>query len=214
MNTYKTLYTTAQEEYIVQKSRFICHAAPVSSTEDALAYLEEIRKEHRSASHNCFAYIIGQNKGIIRYSDDGEPSGTAGKPIAEVMIAKDVVDSIVVITRYFGGILLGAGGLVRAYAHSAALALDTAGICEMHETARRSLNITYPLWDRVDHALKALPVIVEKIDYAANITVSFLVREGDDTWIIMELMKITDGKMESDKEQTLFYHPWGSKEKA
>jgi len=106
MNTYKTLYTTAQEEYIVQKSRFICHAAPVSSTEDALAYLEEIRKEHRSASHNCFAYIIGQNKGIIRYSDDGEPSGTAGKPIAEVMIAKDVVDSRgdnAVFRRYIAG---------------------------------------------------------------------------------------------------------------
>ena len=212
MNAYRTLRNPAETEYVVHKSRFIGQAAPVTSAEEALRFLEEIRKKHRSASHNCFAYIIGRNKGIIRYGDDGEPSGTAGKPIVEVMMAKDVVDCAVVVTRYFGGVLLGAGGLVRAYAHTASLALDAAGVCTMHETGRWRLTIAYPHWDRVDHALKSLPVIVETVGFAEAVTASLLLRECDAAATIAGLTTLTDGKMKAEKEEELFFHPWGIKD--
>ena len=208
MSAYLTLQKPVQTDYIVRKSRFIGHAAPVSSTEDALAYLAGIRKEHRGASHNCFAYIIGSNKGIIRYSDDGEPSGTAGKPIVDVLAAKDVTDCIVVVTRYFGGILLGAGGLVRAYSHTASIAINAAGVCAMHETGRLHLTIAYPLWDRVNHTLQSLPVIIENTEYLDTVKLALLFRVLDGDAVYAELMKVTDGKVQMRKDPTLFYHPW------
>jgi len=208
MNAYKTLQQNAYDEYIIQKSRFIGHAAPVKTVEEALAFLEDIRKEHKSASHNCFAYIIGQNKGIMRYSDDGEPSGTAGKPIIDVMLAQDIADCIVVVTRYFGGILLGAGGLVRAYAHSTALALEAARVCTMYETGRWQLNIAYSFWDRVNHAFQSLPVFIEDTVYTDQVSVKLLLRESDANVTIAELNQITDGKIEIQKDKALFYHPW------
>ncbi len=209
MNEYKTLLKNAQTEYVIQKSRFIGHAVPVATADEALAFLDGIKKEHRSASHNCFAYIIGQNKGVIRYSDDGEPSGTAGKPIVEVMMAKEVVNCAVVITRYFGGILLGAGGLVRAYAHSTSLALEAAQVCTMHETGRWCLNIAYPLWDKVQHAFQSLPVMIESIAYTENVQASLLLRESDADSVIEALHQVTDGKLETDKDRELFFYPWG-----
>lgn len=208
MNAYQTLQNAARMEYVVRKSRFIGHAAPVSGAEDALAFLEGIRKEHRGASHNCFAYSIGPNKGIIRYGDDGEPSGTAGKPIVEVMSAKDVTDCIVVVTRYFGGILLGAGGLARAYAHAAAIALDAAHVCVMQETGRWRMDISYPLWDKVNHAMQSLPVIVEKTEYLDTVKLSVLCCVCDGETVYAELMKAADGKIELRKDKAVFYHPW------
>ncbi|MFH1512113.1 MAG: YigZ family protein, partial [Bacillota bacterium] len=207
MNAYKTLRKSAETEYVVQKSRFIGHAAPVSDANGALLCLETVRQAPRGASHNCFAYIVGRNKGIIRYSDDGEPSGTAGKPIVEVMTAKDVVDCIVVITRYFGGILLGTGGLVRAYAHTASLALDAAGICAMHETVRWQVSVAYPLWDRVENAVKSLPVAVESTEYADFVRLILLCRVSDEEPVIRGLRQITDGKIKAVREELPFFHP-------
>ena len=119
MNGYKTLLQEANDEYIVNKSRFIGSAAPVETPEQALAFLDKIRQQYKDATHNCYAYIIGKNAGIMRYSDDGEPGGM---PIIEVMKARGVVDCAVVVTRYFGGILLGAGGLAALPIPIAALA--------------------------------------------------------------------------------------------
>lgn len=208
MSAYLTLARQAETEYTVQKSRFIGFAAPAASAEDALSLLDEIKKNSRDASHHCYAYIIGRNKGIQRYSDDGEPSGTAGKPIIEVMTAKDVVDCIVVVTRYFGGVLLGAGGLTRAYAHSASLALGAAGICTMCETARLALEIAYPLWDRVEHTLKDLPVIIEKAEFMEIVKLSVLCRMDDETRVAEELLKISDGKLAPKMNGDPFFHPW------
>lgn len=208
MNAYRTLKNRAEKEYEVQKSRFVGSAAPVSDVEGALKFLDEIKRENRSASHNCFAYIIGHNRGIIRYGDDGEPLGTAGKPIVEVMMAKDVTDCAVVITRYFGGILLGTGGLARAYAHTTSLALNTAGVCTMHETGRWHLQIAYPLWDKVDYAIKSLPVKIESTEYAEHVNISMLCRVNTEMFVIEELMKATDGKIETSKDENTFYHLW------
>ena len=119
LKPYKTLLRDAQEEFIVNKSRFIGHGRPCEREEAALAFLSEMRAKYKDATHNCYAYIIGPNMGVMRYSDDGEPGGTAGMPIIEVMKARGVTNCAVVVTRYFGGVLLGAGGLVRAYSQGA-----------------------------------------------------------------------------------------------
>ncbi len=208
MNEYLTLGKQAQAEYDIQKSRFIGQAAPVENQEAALDFLAEIRQKHKTASHHCFAYIIGRNQNIIRYGDDGEPSGTAGKPIAEVMLCKNVVDCAVVVTRYFGGILLGAGGLLRAYTHTAALALDAAGICAMHETRRWAFVFAYPQWDRVDRLLHMLPVIVEHTEFRENVATVLLVRTQDEDRVRSELARCTDGKMRETAEEPPFYYPW------
>ena len=136
LKPYKTLLRDAQEEFIVNKSRFIGHGRPCETEEEALAFLSEMRSKYKDATHNCYAYIIGPNMGVMRYSDDGEPGGTAGMPIIEVMKARGVTNCAVVVTRYFGGILLGAGGLVRAYSQGAAVALNACGVGMMHPTAR------------------------------------------------------------------------------
>ena len=207
MKSYKTLLKSASDEYIVQKSRFIGYAAPVKTQEEALSFLEQIRQKHRDARHNCFAYIIGQNAGIMRYSDDGEPGGTAGMPIIEVMKARNVVDAAVVVTRYFGGILLGAGGLTRAYSHTCSLALNAAQVCEMHPTQRWFFEVAYPLWDKVQHLLKSQPVLPENTDFATGVTFSLLVKSTDSAALTAALTQITDGQITALMTDEIF-HPW------
>ena len=207
MNAYKTLLEPACAEYLVQKSRFLGYAEPCATQEDALAFLDRIRQKHRDASHNCYAYIIGKNAGIMRYNDDGEPGGTAGMPIIEVMKARGVVDAAVVVTRYFGGVLLGAGGLVRAYSHSCALALDAAKVCTMHPTRRWMLEVEYSLWDKVRHGLQSLPVLMEETEYAANVNFSLLVKAADADMLFKTLTTLTDGRIEILPADELF-HPW------
>ena len=111
----KIVYRAGQGEIVEKKSRFIANIFPVHSEEEALAYIEEIRKKHYDARHNCFAYVIGEKNEVMRGSDDGEPSGTAGRPMLEVLLGEELHDVLAVVTRYFGGTLLGTGGLVRAY---------------------------------------------------------------------------------------------------
>lgn len=194
---YLTLLKAGTDEYIVNKSRFIGSAAPVKSPEEALRFLDGIRAEHRDANHHCYAYIIGQNAGIMRYSDDGEPGGTAGMPIIEVMKAKGVVDCAVVVTRYFGGILLGAGGLVRAYSHTCALALAAAQICQMHPTQRWMMEVAYPLWDKVQHTMKGLPVRLESTEFTSTVTFEITVKTDDCQLVMKQLTQATDGRLEA-----------------
>lgn len=196
MNAYKTVKQTASGEFVVNKSRFIGHAAPVESEEAALAFLQRIRQEHKDATHNCYAYIIGQNAGIMRYSDDGEPGGTAGMPIMEVIRARGVVNICVVVTRYFGGILLGAGGLVRAYSHGSAIALDAAQVAVMEKSQRWWVEVAYSRWDTVLHNLKSLPVQVEKTEFATTVTSTLLMREKDAAQVLLLIDTLTDGQAE------------------
>ena len=195
MKSYKTLTRDAQTEYGVQKSRFIGRAAPARSTEEALAVLEQERLRHREASHHCYAYIIGQNEGVMRYSDDGEPGGTAGMPILGVLRARGLTDCVCVVTRYFGGVLLGAGGLTRAYGHSCALAVAEAGVCEMQPTLRLLCEVEYGAWDRVLHALKALPVQLASTEFGAAVAFEVLARTADAERVTAELTRVTDGRV-------------------
>lgn len=204
---YKTLKQAASDEFIVNKSRFIGYASPCETEEEALAFLRSIREKHKDATHNCYAYVIGQNAGIMRYNDDGEPGGTAGMPMMEVLNARGVVNCCVVVTRYFGGILLGAGGLVRAYSHGCAIALNAAQVVKMEESQRILLDVSYPLWDRVNYALKSLPQITEETNFGASVEATLLIRKKDVEEVTQKLTAITDAKAEWLELDELHY-PW------
>lgn len=204
---YKTLKASAQDEFIDRKSRFIGCAAPCESEEVALAFLKSVRERYKDASHHCYAYIIGENAGIMRYSDDGEPGGTAGMPIIEVMKARGVVNCCVVVVRYFGGILLGAGGLTRAYSHGCAIALNAAQVVRMECTRRVLLDVPYPMWDKVNYALKSLPQITEETSFGVSVSCTVLVRERDVGSVLQSLTSLTDGKIEALETDELHY-PW------
>ena len=204
---YKTLKRRADDEFIVNKSRFIGYAAPCQSEEEALAFLKEIREKHKDATHNCYAYIIGRNMGIMRYSDDGEPGGTAGMPIIETMKSVGVTDCCVVVTRYFGGVLLGAGGLVRAYRKGCVVALNAAQVVKMIPSTRFMTEVAYPMWDRVNYAMKDMPLQMEDTAFSTAVEATVLVRTEDLESVQMKLTQVTDAKAEFLTVDESFY-PW------
>lgn len=206
---YKTLRQSSSDEFIVNKSRFIGYASPVSTEEEALAFLQSIRLKHKDANHHCYAYVIGRNAGIMRYSDDGEPGGTAGMPIMEVIKAQGLVNCCVVVTRYFGGVLLGAGGLVRAYTQGCVIALKAAQVIVMEPSQRYLCEVAYPLWDRVQHCFKALPVQLISSEFTTAVTFSLLVREKDAEKVLAELTRVTDGRIETLLEEES-YEGWSA----
>ena len=207
MKPYKTLLCAASDEFVVNKSRFIGHGCPCETEEAALAFLAGIRARHKDATHNCYAYIVGANMGIMRYSDDGEPGGTAGMPIIEVMKARGVTNCAVVVTRYFGGILLGAGGLVRAYSQGAAAALNACGVGVMHPTARYLLEVPYPMLGRLEFFLKTEPVIVEEKQFADAVILTLVVRTSDEEAFAARLTNMSEGRLEPLRCEE-FYRPW------
>ena len=213
MKPYKTLLKAASEEFIVNKSRFIGHGAPCETEEEALAFLGRMREQYKDANHNCYAYIIGANMGLMRYNDDGEPGGTAGMPIIEVMKARGVTNCAVVVTRYFGGILLGAGGLTRAYARGATAALNACGVGVMHPTARYLMEIPYPMLNRMDFFLKSEPVIVEDKAYTDVITYTLIVRCRDEEGFLARVTDMSEGRVEPLRAEEL-YLPWSEEDEA
>lgn len=197
----------ASDAFVVNKSRFIGHGCPCETEEQALGFLAEIRAKYKDANHNCYAYIIGENMGIMRYSDDGEPGGTAGMPIIEVLRAREVTNLCVVVTRYFGGVLLGAGGLVRAYARAAALALDICGVGAMHPTARWLMDVKYPMLGRLDRHLEGAPVIVEERAFTDVVTISYLVKSAQEEALLAEIVDLTGGEVLPVRFEE-FYFAW------
>ena len=204
MRAYRTLGQCASAEFIEKKSRFIGHACPVETEEEALAFLERIRREHRDATHNCYAYTVGQNMGIMRYSDDGEPGGTAGLPMMDVLKKRDVRNCCVVVTRYFGGVLLGAGGLVRAYTRGTAIALDAARVVVMEPSRHLLCEVSYPLWDRVQHWLKDQPVQLLSTEFTTAVTFTLAVRERDEESVETGLVRLTESRVEILPEDVMW----------
>lgn len=207
LKPYKTVLGRGKDELIINKSRFICYGAPAETEEQALDFLNEVRSVHEDASHNCYAYAIGSNMGIMRYSDDGEPGGTAGMPIMEVIKAREVTNCAIVITRYFGGILLGAGGLVRAYSQSAALAVNACGVGTVYPTTRFMLEVDYPLLGRMEYMLKSQPAIIEDKSFTDKVVFTLIVRTCDSDKFTADVTSSLDGRV-----QPLFieevYLPW------
>ena len=207
LKPYKTLLTRANDEFIIHKSRFIGYGCPCETEEDALKFLSEIRARHKDATHNCYAYIIGANMGIMRYSDDGEPGGTAGMPIIEVLKARGVTNCAVVVTRYFGGILLGAGGLVRAYSQGAAAAVNACGVGSVFPTARYLIEIPYPMLGKFEFFLKSEKAIVEDKQFTDVVTFTLILKTDDEAGFVSRLTDATDGAVEPLRYEE-FLHPW------
>ena len=162
-------------EYTEKRSRFIGQLWPVESEAEALGRIAAVKKEHYDARHNCFAYIV-RDGGVVRYGDDGEPQGTAGQPILAVLSGAGLTDVCCTVTRYFGGVLLGTGGLVRAYTAAAKAALEDAGVQQMALWYGRRLRCPYPMFERLRRLAEAHEAVVENTDYGADVTMDLLVR--------------------------------------
>ena len=167
MDEYLVPFETAESEFIEKRSRFISSIWRVESEEAAREHMEAVRKKYHDARHHCWCYILHQ--GIVRYSDDGEPQGTAGQPILNVFQRAGVENVCCVVTRYFGGILLGAGGLTRAYSRGARDALDAAGICRMSLWTMWQIPCTYPLFERVKLEIESCGGMVREVEYGAEL---------------------------------------------
>lgn len=170
--SYKTLFEYGMDEFIVDKSTFIGHAKPVETEEEAREFVNEIKGKYKDATHNVWAYVIGENMGIQRYSDDGEPQGTAGIPTIELIKKEDLRNVVVVVTRYFGGIKLGAGGLVRAYTKGAKIGLEAAKIVEKKQFVEINVSIEYTLLGRLQNELSNAEYIVKDIEYTDKVKVT------------------------------------------
>ena len=180
---YYTVKKAAINEINIQKSRFISHVRRISSEEEAKNVIEAISKEHWKANHHCYAYVIGDDSSIQKASDNGEPSGTAGVPILEVIKKKNLRDTLIVVTRYFGGIKLGAGGLIRAYSKSASEAISAAGMVERLSMKIFSVTIDYSLYGTVENALRDTDYITKDTQFTENVTLKLAVRsEHADTF--------------------------------
>lgn len=187
------MYKSSETEYIISRSRFIGRCFPVKDEEAALSLLADIRKKHWDATHNCFAYRIGQRAEVARFSDDGEPGGTAGMPIMDALRSKDLTDVLVVVTRYFGGILLGAGGLVRAYSRSAADAVSQAGVVSFIPAKEVSLSMDYSRYGSMEQYLRAAAQ-VEDVVFAENVTLRLTVAEDRLDTFIKDVTERSDGR--------------------
>ena len=204
IDSYLTVSGSSREELVINKSRFIGYASPCADESEVIAFLQRIRDEHKTATHHCYAYIIGQNSGIMRYSDDGEPGGTAGLPIMDVMRLKGIVNCCVVVVRYFGGVLLGTGGLVRAYTQSAQAALDSAGVARMELTTEEYCELPYSVWDRFRYEAERLPVRIDQIGYGAAIGFHLYYRSADREKVIPRLMEASERKLETIPQNESF----------
>ena len=171
MSTYKTLHEFWMDEIIIEKSTFIGYAKPIKTEEEAIEFINEIKKKHKDATHNVWAYTVGKTMNIQRYSDDGEPQGTAGIPTLEVIKKEDLRDVVVVVTRYFGGVKLGAGGLVRAYTKGAKIGIDAAKVIEKVMYREVRIKIDYNQLGKVQNEIMNMNYFVKDIIYEDNVEI-------------------------------------------
>lgn len=170
---YRTIFKYGEDEVIINKSKFIGYAMPIETEEEALEFIDKIKTKHRDATHNVYAYVVGMDSNIQRFSDDGEPSGTAGIPALEVIKKEDLRNVVVVVTRYFGGIKLGAGGLIRAYTRGAKIGLEAGQIVDMILHQKVKVRIDYTLYGKIENFLLNGGYFVDEtvFDDAVNIFV-------------------------------------------
>ncbi len=193
MSNYKTLHKFGTDEYIVEKSTFIGYAKPIKTEEEAIEFVNEIKKKHKDATHNVWAYTVGENMNIQRYSDDGEPQGTAGIPTLEVIKKENLRDVVVVITRYFGGIKLGAGGLVRAYTKGAKVGIDAGIIIEKVKYTDVKIKIEYTQLGKIQNELMNLGFTVKDTIYAEDVEIIVYSKLEDVQSLRDRIIDITSG---------------------
>lgn len=192
MEDYRTVQNNAEAEMIEKKSRFIGYCRPVKTQEEAIDFINEIRSMHRQATHNVYAYVLRDNN-IMRYSDDGEPAGTAGVPVLEVIKKEGLTDVAVVVTRYFGGILLGAGGLVRAYGKSAKLGIDAAVRIEKIYCNLYLIRCDYSTYGKLEYAINTEGYILKDCAFENDVCLTVGVKQGQESAFLKTVADISGG---------------------
>ncbi|GGG04716.1 YigZ family protein [Paenibacillus abyssi] len=205
LERYKTVREQGNKEIVIKKSRFIGHGKPVQSEEEAVAFIEEIKKLHWNATHNCSAYILGERDEIQKQSDDGEPSGTAGKPILEVMKNQHLKNVAIVVTRYFGGIMLGAGGLIRAYTDGAVAAIEAADpiIKVLHREVL--VDVDYTWYGKLENEFHQRGLRIGDTAFTDRVTITCLPEEPEAALFVEWITDLTQGQAEIMLGDTLYF---------
>lgn len=191
--SYKVVYEGGSSEITEKKSRFIANAAPVQSEEEAVAYINEIKKKYWDARHSCYAFTVGYNHELTRCSDDGEPSGTAGRPILDILLREDIHNAVVVVTRYFGGVLLGTGGLVRAYQKAAQAGLGQAVVIEKQRGRLLEIETDYNGLGKIQYILAQHEIRIRDIVYTQKVQIQIVVPFIQKDEIIKAVTEGTNG---------------------
>lgn len=194
LSHYYTVKGYGEHEIIIQKSRFICYTQRATTEDEAIHFIQQIKKKHHDANHNCSAYLIGEHDHIQKANDDGEPSGTAGVPMLEVLKKKNLKDTVVVVTRYFGGIKLGGGGLIRAYGKSVSEGLQAAGIVERKLMRVVHTKIDYTWLGKVENEIRNSPSTLKEIHYLNDVEVEVYVDTEKTENYIEWMTNLTNGK--------------------
>ncbi|WP_394141232.1 YigZ family protein [Cytobacillus oceanisediminis] len=201
---YNTVKGYGDHEIIIQKSRFIAYISRAETEEEAQEFIQTIKKKHRDAAHNCSAYLIGENDQIQKANDDGEPSGTAGVPILEVLKKKQLKDTVAVITRYFGGIKLGAGGLIRAYGRATSEGIETAGTVERKLMKVMHTKVDYTWLGKLENELRSSVYALKEIHYLDQVEVETFVEEGQIQDFTEWMTELTNGQAEISAGEMLY----------
>ena len=202
---YIMLSKGAQAELVEKKSRFIATIRPVSSEEEAAAFIEEMKKKYYDARHNCSAFVIGSKGELTRSSDDGEPSGTAGRPMLEVLTGSGIRNIAVVVTRYFGGVLLGTGGLVRAYSGAVKMALEQCETITRRYGVQMLIKTDYNGVGKIQYLLGSKDVVIQDSVYAADVQMTVLVPIEEYDRLCKELVEATNGRVGLEEVEKLYY---------
>lgn len=201
---YRTIFDMGTDEIVEKKSRFIGYVAHVESEEEADAFVLSIKKKHYDARHNCYAYVIGESQQKLRFSDDGEPGGTAGKPILEVITGLGLVDVCIVVTRYFGGTLLGTGGLVRAYTQAAQKCVKATEIINKQLVIPMDIVTNYNDLGKIQYLLGTEKIPVTESDYGEEVKLTVAVPYDDYDRLEKQLIEITAAKITLEKNEAVF----------
>lgn len=203
--SYTTVRNYGEDRFIEKKSEFIGYAKRCENEEEAKAFINEIKAMHKQATHNCYAYVIGENMGIQRYSDDGEPQGTAGIPILEAMKKSNVTDCAIVVTRYYGGILLGTGGLTRAYTKGASIAIKAAKVVEKVKGQKLLFTMEYDMLGKIQYIFNEKNWHIEDIEYTDKVVLSTISEVSIVEEIEKEIIEASSGKILISKEDEDIY---------
>ncbi|MEW9053540.1 MAG: YigZ family protein [Neobacillus sp.] len=204
LKQYYTVKAFAEHEISIQRSRFISHIARAETEAEAQEFIQTIKKKHWDATHNCSAYLIGENDQIQKANDDGEPSGTAGVPILEVLKKRKLKDTVVVVTRYFGGIKLGAGGLIRAYGKSTSEGLDTVGIVERRLVQTIHVKIDYTWLGKIEKEIRASSYILKEIHYLDIVELEVFVEDEQVQVFIDWMTELTNAQCNFTKGENVY----------
>lgn len=205
LENYRTIYTDGEGEITEKKSRFIATVRLVEKEEDALAFIEEMKKKYWDARHNCYAYSIGEHREFTRCSDDGEPSGTSGRPMLDVILGEDIYNVAVVVTRYFGGVLLGTGGLVRAYSGAVQEGLRASTVIEKHHGISMAVSADYTMVGKLQYiaAENGLPIL--DTEYTDRVMMHLLIPADQVGRVDKIITEATSGRVKMEKEKELYF---------